>query len=331
MKYKDAQKTENTPPMLDDSWWASVMADEESHVSASEVLEPILEAHEDASSKIDLDVDWDNILKLQDDETALGCHVVGYNRGGLLVDGDGFHGFVPISHLVEITPTQMDREREPCLAAYVGRDMKLKVIECDPQRGRVVLSERAAQCAPGERQKLFDTLETGKTANGCVTNITDFGVFIDLGGVEGLVHISELSWGRVSHPSEFVEVGETLKVLVLQVDGDRGRVALSVKRLYPNPWETVAERYALGEVVEVMITDIVQFGAFARLEEGLEGLIHVSQMGMEGSVDPWKIVSEGERINAQILQIDAKRQRMSLKLEDVMEHPQSKELVEEDV
>ena len=122
-----------------------------------------------------------------------------------------------------------------------------------------------------------------------------------------------------------------MKVLVLQVDGERGRVALSVKRLYPNPWETVTERYGLGEVVEVLITDIVQFGAFARLEEGLEGLIHVSQMGVDGSVDPWKILSEGERVNAQILQIDAKRQRMSLKLEVVLQHPQNEELVEEDV
>jgi small subunit ribosomal protein S1 len=329
MKYKEIQKIENAPPTIDDNWWASVMADEENNVSVREVIEPLLDEGEQPASKIDFDVDWDSILKLQEAETALNCHIVGYNRGGLLVDGDGFHGFVPISHLVEITPTQMDQEREPCLAAYVGRDMRLKVIECDPQRGRVVLSERAAQCAPGERQKLFETLEVGKMAAGCVTNITDFGVFIDLGGVEGLVHISELSWGRVSHPGEFVEVGEVLKVLVLQVDGDRGRVALSVKRLYPNPWETVNERYSLGEVVEVLITDIVQFGAFARLEEGLEGLIHVSQMGVDGSVDPRQFLSEGARVRAQILQIDAKRQRMSLKLETVGEHSQD-ELVEED-
>jgi small subunit ribosomal protein S1 len=314
MKQNKYLKIEAGTFELDDNWWMAVMADEDKVIGCDDIYT------DDEPSQHDLkktheDVDWDGVITLQEEEKTLKCQVVGYNRGGLLVEGSKFHGFVPISHLVDVTPAQMTDAREPCLAEYVGREIDLKVIECDPQRGRVVLSERVAQCAPGERQRLFNTLESGEVLEGEVTNITDFGVFVDLGGVEGLVHISELSWGRVCHPGDHVEVGGKIKVQVLQVDCDRGRVALSVKRLYSNPWETAVDRFQLGEIIKAEITDVVQFGAFARLEEGLEGLIHVSQMSNDGAVAPWQIVSEGDQVQVRILQIDTERQRMSLKLE----------------
>ena len=154
----------------------------------------------------------------------------------------------------------------------------LKVIECEPDQERIVLSERAALAGEGCRKALFQTLKTGSIANGTVTNVTEFGVFIDLGGVEGLIHVSELSWGRVQHPSEVLNVGQSIKVLVLQVSEENARIALSLKRLYRNPWENLAETFQNGDIVDATITAITRFGVFARLNEGIEGLIHISSI-----------------------------------------------------
>jgi len=315
MKYNEPTMSEPTDLNHDESWWEAVLADEKQHARGAKTPAKRDGATQHKPVKSDTGVNWKLVLKLFEEEKVVNCQVVGHNRGGLLVEGDGFQGFVPISHLVEAEAPTADEQRDDYLARYVERCLRLRVIECDPQRGRVVLSERAAQTAPGQRQHLFDTLSKGDKLSGEVTNVTDFGVFVDLGGVEGLVHISELSWGRVSHPGEFLEVGKEVEVMVLNVDCGRGRVALSIKRLHSNPWETAGERYGLDEVTEVVITEIVRFGAFARLEEGLEGLIHVSEMGMPGLVDPWEVLHEGQRVQARVLQIDAERQRMSLRLE----------------
>jgi small subunit ribosomal protein S1 len=315
MKDRESWKDNTPSPSQDDNWWAAVLADEEKYASAVSRSGSSSGAAASNAHIPDGDVNWERINSLQESETPIECFVVGYNRGGLLVDGSDFHGFVPISHLVDIAPEQMCEEREAALVDYVGKEIQLKVIECDPQRGRVVLSERAALTAPGERQRLFGILCPGDIVQGEVTNITDFGVFVDLGGVEGLIHISELSWGRVSHPREMISQGDRIDVMVLQVDGQRGRVALSIKRLCPNPWETAAVRYQLGDVTEVVITDVVKFGAFARLEEGLEGLIHISEMGLKNFTDPSEVLSEGQRVKARILQVEPDRQRMSLRLE----------------
>jgi small subunit ribosomal protein S1 len=230
----------------------------------------------------------------------------------LLVAGGGLHGFVPISHLLEINCLGNENERDKVLAGYVGRTVAFKVIECDPERGRVVFSERAALAESGKRNLLFDEIYPGKCVCGIITNITEFGVFVDLGGVEGLIHVSELSWGRVRHPTEVAKVGENVQAYVIQVDQDRSRIALSLKRLIPNPWETAEERYHPGQVVSAVITSLVPFGAFARLEEGLDGLIHSSEFADADSEDEG--LYEGQEVQVKILNVNAARQRLGLSL-----------------
>ncbi len=204
--------------------------------------------------------------------------VTGNNRGGLLVEGEGLYGFVPFSHLIEMAGRNDMPDREKILGTYVGQSLRLKVIECVPEDGRIVLSERAALAEPGKRSELFHSLHSGERVQGTVTNITDFGVFIDLGGVEGLIHISELSWGRVVHPNQIVQIGQLLDVQVLDLSSERCRVALSLKRLQPNPWEKVATDFSVGQVLPATITSILSYGAFAKLDLGVEGLIHASEM-----------------------------------------------------
>ena len=169
----------------------------------------------------------------------------------------------------------------------------------------------------GSRKALFQTLKTGSIVNGIITNITDFGVFVDLGGVEGLIHVSELSWGRVQHPGEILALGQPIKVLVLQVSEESARIALSLKRLFRNPWESLAEMYMIGDVVSAIVTAITRFGVFARLEEGVEGLIHISsiQQGV-GQKDLETMFTMGQSVTVKILHIDIERRRLGLGLVD---------------
>jgi len=161
---------------------------------------------------------------------------------------------------------------------------------------------------------LFNTLEPGQNIKGTVTNITDFGVFIDLGGVEGLIHISELSWGRVSHPSQIVELGQEIDAQVLEISPERCRVALSLKRLLPNPWEKADSDFAIGQIVPATITSIVSYGAFARLDAGVEGLIHASEMPLDGGKSVRDVITEKQEVQVRILHVDAAHQRMGLSL-----------------
>jgi small subunit ribosomal protein S1 len=232
-----------------------------------------------------------------------------------LVRAESLEGFVPVSHLDEVLAVEEDA-REGKLEQYIGRELCLKVIECDQRRGRIVLSERAAQAEPGQRHKLLEILEVGKVVSGRVTNVTDFGIFVDLGGVEGLVHISELSWGRVVDPRQHAEINQMIQVLILQVNRDQCRVSLSVKRTIPNPWEDVTVRYAKGGVLQAKITEIVKFGAFARLEDGLEGLIHISEMDCSDNLLPKDLFEKGQDVQVEIVLVDPERQRMSLRLID---------------
>jgi small subunit ribosomal protein S1 len=261
-------------------------------------------------------VDWERAVELFEMDEPICLQVTGYNRGGLLVSGQELQGFVPISHLVEMPGNKPEAEQEEMLAGYLDRMLQLKIIECDQERGRVVFSERAALSQSGSRNLLLHRLRSGDCVQGTVTNITDFGVFVDLGGIEGLVHVSEISWGRVRHPSDVVRLGELIRVYVIKVEQDRSRVALSMKRLRPNPWETAEERYHIGQVTEAVITSIVPFGAFARLEEGLDGLIHVSEMGSDK--DPDILVDtlyEGQTVLVRVLHVDASKQRLGLSLQ----------------
>jgi small subunit ribosomal protein S1 len=302
------------PQPLDESWWAAILAEEEKtsqNPNANSQSEAVNTSHQ---SK----VDWDKARIIYDSDETVTLEVVDYNRGGLLVEGDELQGFVPISHLVDIdcdSAEQTEEEREHVLSAYLSSLLRLKVIECDSARGRVVLSERAALFEPGRRMQLLENLQPGEKTSGTVTNVTDFGVFVDLGGLEGLIHVSELSWGRVRHPAEVLNVGENVLVHVISIDQDRQRVALSLKRLCPNPWETAEIRYHSGQEVEAVITSVMPFGAFARLEEGLDGLIHVSEMNFgDELVKPREVVEEGQRVLVRVLHVDSEQQRLGLSL-----------------
>lgn len=309
-----SEQLEGGPQPLDESWWAAVLAeDEKTSAPVDEAGAP-----ESGSGPQQAKVDWQQARKIYDCDETVTLEVVDYNRGGLLVKGDDLQGFVPISHLVKIEcdlGDQPEDDREEMLSDYLASELKLKVIECDPARGRVVLSERAALFGPGRRMQLLENLLPAERINGTVTNITDFGVFVDLGGLEGLIHVSELSWGRVRHPAEVVKVREDVLVYVISIDQDRQRVALSLKRLNPNPWESADLRYHSGQEVEAVITSVMPFGAFARLEEGLDGLIHVSEMSIEDDMTkPADILNEGQRVQVKVLHVDADKQRLGLSL-----------------
>lgn len=306
------RKSEEKMPQVDESWWESVLAEEERYVA------PITkQAKVDAPAKVEepkQNPDWGEVRDLYHQDRIVDLQVTGYNRGGVLVEGEGLYGFVPFSHLVEMAANPEKQNREEGLESYVGRTLRLKVIECAPEDGRVVFSERAALAEPGKRMDLFNTLEPGQTVRGTVTNVTDFGVFIDLGGVEGLIHISELSWGRVSHPGQIVKLGQEIDAQVLEISPERCRVALSLKRLLPNPWEKASTDFAVGQVVSAEITSIVSYGAFARLEAGIEGLIHASEMLLDAGVSVRDVVSENQEVQVRILHVDAAHQRMGLSL-----------------
>jgi len=311
--------TSEPPPPMDESWWEAVLAEDEAQSASrpsrnSRNAGPANHFEATATEHTEAPVlDWQTAFEIFEQDQVITLAVTGCNRGGLLVCGDKLQGFVPISHLVDVPCQETDLEK--WLTQYIDRHLSLKIIECDQERGRVVFSERAAQSRPGSRKELLCNLRPGNCTRGVVTNITDFGVFVDLGGIEGLVHVSEISWGRVQHPSEVVVLGQEVDVYVIQVDQERGRVALSLKRLHPNPWETAEKRYFPGQQAEAVVTSVVSFGAFARLEEGLDGLIHVSEFGHgNGAVDASRLLKEGQRIRVRILHVDAIRQRLGLSL-----------------
>lgn len=311
---------EVVPP--DESWWSAILAEEEERGStptrtASSQKTEGKSAGSPHAPKL-LHIDWDRALDAFTQDQAMCLKVTGYNRGGVLVEGNGLQGFVPLSHLVELTAEQLEKntaDPSPLLAPYLGQALTLKVIECDQERGRIVLSERSALAEAGKRNVLLETIRSGDCVRGFVTNVTDFGVFVELGGVEGLIHVSELSWGRVRHPADAVSVGDEVEAYVIHVEKERSRVALSMKRLRPNPWESAEKRYRPGQVLEATITSIVPFGAFARLEEGLDGLIHISEMNDgKHKLDPHDFLNEGQLVKVRVLQVNAAKQRLGLSL-----------------
>jgi small subunit ribosomal protein S1 len=257
------------------------------------------------------DEDWEWVDQLYKGDLPVELGVIGYNRGGLLVEARSLRGFVPISHVLEFDPEQAEDARDQLLASKVETQLKLKVIELEPARGRLVLSERAALADPGERNRLLERLSPGDCVSGTVTNITPFGVFIDLGGLEGLVHVSELSWGRVRHPEDVVDCGQEMQVKVVSVDPQQGRIGLSLKELQPDPWQALDRKYQKDELVDGVVTNVVAFGAFISLEEGLEGLIHVSEL--YGDALP----QEGDPVRARIINVDTTQRRLGLSMRGI--------------
>lgn len=318
------RKYENLMPVTDEGWWESVLAEEKRHASSPSRLQHAIQQPALAISKkqeviqpaVVVHADWGYVKELYRDDNILSVKVVGHNRGGLLVEGDNnLSGFIPFSHLVELAGKIEPTDRDISLEGYEGTVLNVKIIECAPEDGRVVFSERAALSEPGKRSELFHSLQAGARVNGTVTNITDFGVFVDLGGVEGLIHISELSWGRVTHPNHIVRLGQEIDVQVLDLSAERCRVALSLKRLTQNPWERASTEFPEGRVLPAEITSVLSYGAFARLDVGVEGLIHATEMVLESGQTPRDILTEGQRVQVRVLHVDPFHQRMGLSMQ----------------
>jgi small subunit ribosomal protein S1 len=304
------------PPTVDEGYWTSLLNDGEfasvppDLAESSQTPEFNLMNHTYQMQKPTVETDWDRIQAVEANDEILELPVVGYNRGGLLVEWRSLRGFVPSSQLLD--SYQGGRRRS--LPMMIGEVLQLRVIELNPEKNRLILSERAAQARPGERASILNHLSPGDTVTGIVTNLCDFGAFVDLGGLEGLIHISELSWGRVAHPDQVLQPGQQVTAHVLDINRDNTRIALSIKRLRPDPWKTVEQRYTVGQIVQGIITNVVDFGAFACIEEGLEGLIHVSELAEGQFLHPRNVVSEGQTVHARILSISGSSRRLGLSL-----------------
>ncbi|MGB5932877.1 MAG: S1 RNA-binding domain-containing protein [Anaerolineae bacterium] len=260
--------------------------------------------------------DWQEAERHLEEEKTYEGTVTGHNKGGLIVPFGQIRGFVPASQLVNLGGRPSPESRMEQLAQMEGEKLQLKVIEVDRNRRRLIFSQRAAmrRLREEQKEKLLEELQEGDIRTGKVSNLCDFGAFVDLGGADGLIHISELSWQRVKHPREVLNAGDEVEVYVLRVDRERKRIGLSLRRLQPDPWTLAGEKFYVGQIVKGTITNVVNFGVFARIDEGIEGLIHISELSDEPFDDPRKIVHEGDLLPLKILSIDTARQRIALSL-----------------
>jgi small subunit ribosomal protein S1 len=257
---------------------------------------------------------WQWLQECYEKGEVLSGRVVSCNRGGLLVRIQDVVGFVPASQLEELPAHLGTNGLVEELERMVGRELQLRLIELDQERNRIILSERATAWPAGGVESLLNGLEEGQKVRGRVRSLCEFGAFIDLGGIDGLVHISELSWQRIEHPRDVLQVGQEVELLVLNVDPAQRKVGLSLKRLTPDPWATVEERYQVGQLIQGTITNVVDFGAFVRIEEGLEGLIHISELAEGNFLHPRNVVREGEVVTVRVLNIDGRNRRLGLSL-----------------
>jgi small subunit ribosomal protein S1 len=318
---------------------SSLSQDERAALKPGDPLLVFVVQAEDKEGRSILSVDkatqeksWRRLQQQYERNDVIEAEVVNYNKGGLLVNLDGVRGFVPSSQVSGISRGP-ETQKQSDMARMVGTTLKLKIIEINRTRNRLILSERQAvqEVREGRKDELLSELREGVVREGIVSSICDFGAFIDIGGADGLVHLSELSWSRVKHPSEVLKIGERVQVYVLNVDNDRKRIALSIKRTQKEPWATIGERYSLSQMVEATVTQLASFGAFARIEDGVEGLIHISELGDSRIQHPREVVQEGDVVQARIIRIDPARKRMGLSLRRSSEDEVQEQAAGEDV
>ena len=254
--------------------------------------------------------DWDEARELLSAEDVTDVRVVGNNRGGVLVRWRRLEGFIPSSHLTSVNPAVSDRRE--AWNALIEQSLVVKVIEVDQDRRRLIFSEREAQREWRAQQKarLLDELKVGDVVVGTVTGLRDFGAFVNLGGADGLIHVSELAWHRVDHPRDVLDVGQEIDVYVLKLDYDTNRIALSRKRLLDDPWDNASQNYHEGQLVEGSVTNVVDFGAFVALDDGLEGLLHLSEMGDGSLKEPHSYVKKGDKLSLRISHLEPEKRRV---------------------
>ncbi len=259
---------------------------------------------------------WRNLEKIQQSDQVVAGLITGKVKGGFTVDISGVRAFLPGS-LVDVRPTRDTAHLE-------GKKIEFKLIKLDQKRNNVVVSRRAVleEINSDEREELLNALQEGATVKGVVKNLTDYGAFVDLGGIDGLLHITDMAWKRIKHPSEMVEVGQEMDVKVLKFDRERNRVSLGLKQLGDDPWVNVAGRYPEGTKTKARITNITDYGCFAELEDGIEGLVHVSEMDWTNkNVHPSKVVALGDEVEVMVLDIDTDRRRVSLGIKQCYPNP----------
>lgn len=268
-----------------------------------------------SKKRADADLSWEKLEKLYESGETLEAKVVQVVKGGLLVDV-GVRGFIPASHV--------SRGFEDNLEKYIGQTLELKIIELDRSKNNVVFSHKVVLEERHEKakEKAFATLQEGMKVNGIVRRLTDFGAFVDIGdGVEGLLHVSEMAYSRVNHPSDVVSEGDEVTVMILGVDQERERISLGLKQTIADPWTTVAQRYQVGQVVTGEVTRVVDFGAFVKLEDGVEGLVHISELSHKHVAKAEDVVKPGDEVQVKIISVDADARRIGLSIKELEPKP----------
>jgi small subunit ribosomal protein S1 len=258
---------------------------------------------------------WIKAKELAQKNELIELKVIDQNRGGLLVEYENLRGFIPNSHIPSIRRGTSTQKAGEIKADLIGKTLPVKAIEVNQKERRLVFSARVA--LKDQRLKRLNEIEIGKVFKSRIVNVVDFGVFVDLEGVDGLVHKSELDWERIYNPSKMFKVGEEIEVKVVGVDIEKERVSLSRKALLPNPWQQLADKYSIGDLVEGRVVSVLDFGAFVELQEGLQGLVHVSEIGYSNTEDKTGIVQKGDQVLVRIMGIDPNRERVSLSMRRV--------------
>jgi len=264
--------------------------------------------------------DWELVDELKSSEKVHDSKIIGYNKGGLIVPVGGLRGFVPASQVSLVRRTTATGDTpEQRWGKMVGEEIHVRIIEVDRERRRLILSERMALQETREtlKDRLLDELSEGDIRTGRVTSLADFGAFVNIEGADGLVHLSEISWDRIQHPSEVLKVGQEVKVKVISVDQERKRIGLSIRQLLKDPWLEKVEALKEGMLIQGTITHLTKFGAFARLDEDLEGLIHVSELSEQRVGHPKEVVHEGDVVTLRVIKVDPERRRIGLSLRKV--------------
>jgi small subunit ribosomal protein S1 len=263
---------------------------------------------------------WIAVEEQMEDDEIIESKIIGYNKGGLIVDVYGLRGFVPASQISALRRSQAIGDTpEQRWAKMIGEPISVRIIEVDRSRRRLICSERAASSESRQsiKERVIEELEEGEVHTGRVTSLADFGAFVNINGADGLVHLSELSWDRIQHPKEILEVGQEVKVKVINIDREKKRIGLSLRALSDDPWRERIEKYSVGQLVEGVITRLTKFGAFARLESDIEGLIHISEISETRIEHPKEVLKEGEIVALRIIRIDPEQHRIGLSLRKV--------------
>ena len=295
------------------------------------VLQPESEAGHAVLSlrRAGLERKWRSMQEQFEAGVIIEAPVIDHNKGGLIVDC-GIRGFVPISQIVDFPRRpQNDQPRDAAqeiaekLQPFVGRKLRLKILEVNRKANRLILSEKVAlyEERREKRDELFSSLQVGQKVTGSVRSIAPFGVFIDLGGIDGLVHKSELSWNKVNNPESGYKVGDEVEAEVIDINHERGRISLSIRRLQPDPWNSTVADFKVGDIIDGTVTKIVNFGAFVRVRDGLEGLIHISELSHQRVAHPGDVVHEGQQLKLKIISLDSDRHRLGLSLKQAEEAP----------